>query len=132
VRQGVRESVIGWPTSGYGGSRHSAGLARCRTGGEVFCQHLISDADSCNTCAGSLAKKATLKLVFGVEQIRSRSMNQQLRMPKSRGAVRRTDAQDRKSFRATGLSQQDRSGDPSVCGRGNGNLGLVGFCVGAR
>ena len=28
------------------------------------------DADSCNTCAGSLAKKATLKWVFGVEQIR--------------------------------------------------------------
>ena len=48
-----------------------------------------------------------------------------------RGAFRRTDDQDRKSSRATGLSQQDRSGDPSVCRRGKANSGLAGRCVSA-
>ena len=44
---------------------------------------------------------------------------------------RRTDDQDRKSSRATGLSQQDRAGDPSVCRRGKRNSGLAGLYVSA-
>ena|SRR5712664_4444989 len=40
-----------------------------------------------------------------------------------------TAAQDRNSSRATGLPQQDRSGDPSVCRRGNGNLRPAGFSI---